>query len=194
MKRLALLAAFGLFLVAAPANAQVSVYGGGGPAFPIGDDLDGVDPGIQLLGGITFDLSDRVSLYGEGQWGTHNDDSVDEGVDATVKPSALMAGLLIGLAADEDAPISPYIFGGLGLQTVDVEAESQGVGVNIDDTGFGYQVGAGLGFELGSLPMFLEGRYQAASYDDFGEFGEGDLDFSIFSIILGFSFDLSGDN
>ncbi|HKK92492.1 MAG TPA: outer membrane beta-barrel protein [Longimicrobiales bacterium] len=184
MKRLALLAAFALFLAAAPASAQFAVYGGGGAAIPTGDDLEDVESGLQLLGGFTYDLSEKLSLYGEGQWGTHD----IEDSDISVSPSALMAGLLLGLAGDEDAALSPYLFGGLGLQTLSVDDD----GSDPSDSAFGYQVGAGVGFDLGSLPTFLEGRYQAASFDADSEVGE--LDFSIFSIILGFSFDLGGDN
>jgi len=187
MNRFALLAAFGLFLAAAPASAQLAVYGGGGPAFPIGDDLDGIESGLQLTGGLTFDLSERVSLYGEGQWGTHGVEDTDE---VTVKPSALMAGLLLGLSGSEDAAIQPYVFGGLGLQSVNLDADADVA--DASDRTFGYQAGAGFGFDLGSLPAFLEGRYQAASFDVDSDIGE--LDFSIFSVILGFSFDLGGDN
>ncbi len=185
MKRLVLLATFALFLTAVPASAQFAVYGGGGSAIPTGDDLEDVEAGLQLLGGFTYDLSERLSLYGEGQWGTHDIDGTD---DVTVKPSALMAGLLLGLSGDEDAALSPYLFGGLGLQSVKVDADAG----DSDDRTFGYQVGAGFGFDLGSLPTFLEGRYQAASFDADSDIGE--LDFSIFSIILGFSFDIGGDN
>lgn len=185
MKRFALLAAFALFLTAVPASAQFAVYGGGGSAIPTGDDLEDVEAGLQLLGGVSYDLSEKLSLYGEGQWGTHDIDGTD---DVTVKPSALMAGLLLGLSGDEDAALSPYLFGGLGLQTLSVDDE----GSDPSDSTFGYQVGAGLGFDLGSLPAFLEGRFQGASFDADSDVGE--LDFSIFSIILGFSFDIGGDN
>ncbi|HKK92493.1 MAG TPA: outer membrane beta-barrel protein [Longimicrobiales bacterium] len=189
MKRFALLAALGLFLAAAPASAQLAVYGGGGSAIPTGDDLDALDveAGLQLLGGFTYDLSERVSVYGEGQWGTHD----LENSDITANPSALMGGLLVGLAGSDDAPISPYLFAGAGLQSLSLERD---IG-DVDDRTFGYQAGAGIGFDLGPLPTFLEGRYQAASFDP-GVFGE-DIpleDFSIFSIILGFSFELGGDN
>jgi hypothetical protein len=184
MKRYLMLGLMGLVLSAMPAVAQVSVYGGGGSAFPTGDDMDGVDAGLQLVGGVVVDLSNRVSLYGEGQWGTHGLEDSDD----SAKPSALMAGLLLGLSGDEDAAAQPYVFAGLGLQSISVD---DGDGDPSDST-MGWQAGAGVGFDLFGLGSFLEGRYQAASYDPDSEFDE--LDFAIFSIIFGFSFDLGGGN
>jgi opacity protein-like surface antigen len=181
----------GLFLTAVPVAAQVSVYGGGGPAFPTGEDLEDVDGGVQLLGGLVFDLNERISLYAEGQWGTHDVD-LESATDGSVKPSAVMAGLLLGLSGNEDAAVSPYVFGGLGLQSIKLEGTEGSVSLSIDDRTFGWQAGAGVGFDLLGLGSFLEGRYQSASFDEDSEFEE--LDFAIFSIIFGFSFDLGGDN
>jgi opacity protein-like surface antigen len=181
MKRFAFLAAFAFALVATPAAAQISVYGGGGVASPQGDDLENVDAGLILVGGVTFDLSEMLSLYAEGAWGTHDSEG-----DVTVNPSSLMAGLLYGFGG-EDAAISPYVFAGAGLQGVALD-----VTTDPSDRTFGWQAGAGLGFELVGLPAFLEGRYHSASFDADSDVGE--LDFGLLSFILGFSFDLSGDN
>lgn len=185
MKRLAFATAFCLALVALPASGQVALYGGGGPAFPLGDDLDGVDAGLQLFGGATFDVSEKVSLYAEGQWGTHD----LEGGGGTVKPAAIMAGLLLGLTDDDDAPVSPYIFGGAGLQSVTVDLDTSG---SFDDSAFGFQLGAGVGFDLAGIGAFAEGRYQRAGFANDAEV-LADQTFSIFTIAVGLSVEL-GDN
>jgi len=181
MNRYLFVALFGLALSAMPATAQISVYGGGGAAMPTGDDLEDVDAGLMLFGGLTFDLSESLALYAEGAWGTH-----DTTQGTTVNPSSLMGGLIFGFGS-EDAALSPYIFGGAGLQTVGTDA-----GGDPSETEFGYQFGAGVGFELFGLGSFLEGRYHAASYDADSDFGE--LDFALFTIAYGLSFDLGGDN
>ena len=103
MKRYVLLGLMGFALSAAPAMAQVSVYGAGGAAMPTGDTPDEVERGLQLLGGLVIDLTDQLGIYGEGQWGTHDLEDSDD----TVSPSALMGGLILGLTGDEDAPVSP---------------------------------------------------------------------------------------
>ena len=184
MKRFALLAAFALALTATPAAAQISVFGGGGVASPQGDDQDAIDSGLILVGGVTFDLSEMLSLYAEGTWGTHDLS------ETTVNPSSLMAGLLYGFGG-EDAAISPYVFAGGGLQGLSIDVDSEP-----SDRTFGWQAGAGLGFELIGLPAFLEARYHSASFDSDSEVAaDADgRDFGLLSFILGFSFDLSGDN
>lgn len=188
MKRLAFATAFCLALVATPASAQFAVYGGGGAAFPMGDDLEDVEAGLQLFGGATFDVSEKLSLYAEGQWGTHGVD----GADVTVKPAAIMAGLLFGFLDGEDAPLSPYVFAGGGLQSITIDPDT---GDSVDDRKFGWQIGAGLGFDLGGIGAFAEGRYQAASFDadsDVAVTADG-TDFAIFSLAVGLSFELGGN-
>lgn len=185
MKRLAFVAALSVALAAAPAAGQVALYGGGGAAFPTGDDLDGVDAGLQLFGGATFDVSEKVSLYAEGQWGTHSLEASD---DVTVKPSALMAGLILGLGSDEDAPVSPYLFAGGGIQTVNIDPDT---GEGADDSTFGFQLGAGLGFDLAGIGAFAEGRYQRASFADDAAVLP-DATFAIFSVAVGLSVELGG--
>jgi opacity protein-like surface antigen len=184
MKRLAFMTAFCMALFAVPASAQISLYGGGGAAFPMGDDLDGVDAGIQLLGGATYDISEQLSVYAEGQWGSHG---IEDSDDVTVNPMALMGGLLYGFGGD-DAALSPYIFGGAGLQTVSIDVD----GDSVDDSAFGFQVGAGVGFDLMGVDAFAEGRYQTAAFADDADVLT-DSTFSIFSIILGVSFDIGGN-
>ena len=181
MKRFAFLTAFCLALMAVPASAQVSLYGGGGGAFPQGDDLDGIDGGLQLFGGADIELNERLSVYVEGQWGTHSTDV--DGVD--VKPAALMGGLLIGLSSG-DGP-TPYIFGGAGLQSVTIEASN----VSVDDSAIGIQLGAGVSFPLGSFNGFAEGRFQRAGFADDADVLP-DLTFSIISLAVGLSIDLGG--
>lgn len=184
MKRLAFFTALSLAFVAVPASAQVNVYGGGGGAFPTGDDMDGVESGLQLFGGAEFDVSEMVSLYVEGQWGTHNLEDVD---DVTVSPRALMAGLLLGFGSD-GAPVSPYVFGGGGLQSVSIDVD----GDSTSDSAFGFQVGGGLNFPLGGVDGFGEVRYQTAGFADDAEVLT-DATFAIFSVVVGLSIQVGGN-
>jgi opacity protein-like surface antigen len=184
MKRLTFATAFCLALVATPASAQFAVYGGGGAAFPTGGDLDGVESGVQLFGGATFDITPRLGVYAEGQFGSHG----IENSDSKVKPSALMGGLIFDLMSDEDAPVSPYVFGGAGLQTVKFDPEQ---GDAVDDSAFGFQLGAGVGFDLLGLGAFAEGRYQTAAFADDADVLT-DATFAIFSVAVGLSFQFGG--
>lgn len=181
MKRFLMLALMGLAISAAPAVAQVSLYGAGGAAFPTGDDMDGVDSGLQLLGGASFGLSESLAFFAEGQWGTHD----IEDSETSVSPMALMGGLSYRLG-DPEGSVRPWIFGAAGVQTLSVDDD----GTDPSSSTFGYQVGLGIGFDLFGLPSGLRGSYQAASFDADSDIGE--LDFAIFSVVLGFAIPLGG--
>lgn len=182
MKKYAVLSLAMLALVALPLNAQ-SIYVGAGAAFPTGDDMDGVDTGLNLAGGVTFDVASRVSIYGEGSWGTHGTDF--EGVDA--KPYALMAGLLLNLGSGGEGALSPYIFGGGGMQWLKLTDGD----TDVSDSAFGLQLGAGVDFPLGGLNGFAEGRYHRASFDADSDLG--DFSFATFGLLVGLSFDVGGN-
>lgn len=189
MKKLAVLTGAVLTLVALPLNAQ-SVYVGVGGAFPTGDDMEGVNAGFQLVGGVTVDVASQLSIYGEGSWGTHGTefDGVDLGVDA--KPYALMAGLLLDLMSDEDAPATPYVFGGAGLQWIKLTDGD----TDISDNAFGFQLGAGVGFNLGPVDGFAEGRYARAGFDADSDLSDGEeFTFAAFGLVAGVSINLGGN-
>ena len=182
MKKFAVLTFATLALVALPLNAQ-SIFVGAGAAIPTGDDMDGVSTGFQLVGGATFDVASQLSIYGEGSWGSHGTDF--DGVDA--KPYAFMAGLLFDLTSDEDAPVTPYVYGGAGMQWLKVTDGED----DVSDSTFGFQFGAGLGFALGGLDAWAEGRYARAAFDEDSDFG--DFNFANFGITAGLSFNLGGN-
>ena len=185
MKKLALLTGALMVLVALPLNAQ-SIYVGAGGAFPTGDDMDGVNAGLQLVGGVTFDVASQLSVYGEGSWGTHGTDF--DGIDA--KPYALMAGLMLGLTGDEDASLTPYVFGGAGLQWIKLTDGD----MDVSDNAFGFQFGAGLGFALGGVDAFAEGRYARAGFDADSDLSDGEeFTFAAFGLVAGLSFNLGGN-
>ena len=170
MKRFLSLTIVAFFIAAAPAAAQ-SIFFGAGPTFPTSDFGDIADTGWMIFGGGTYDLSEQLSIYGEGFWG-QNGVTDSEG---DLNPSGIMGGLLYGFSADESAPISPYVFGGAGLLTLS-NGESE--------SGFGFQGGAGLGFDLGGLDAFAEGRYTSGSI----ELGTVDATVGFFAIVVGLSF------
>lgn len=156
MKRIACLALSVLFISAVPAAAQ-SIFFGVGPSFPSGDYGDYAKTGFMIAGGVTYELVPQLSVYGEGFWGQNDHET--EG-DKT-NPSGIMGGLIYGFMG-QDAMVSPYVFGGAGLMT---HAYASDTFENSSDSAFGFQGGAGVGFGLGGLEAFAEGRYMSASFD-----------------------------
>jgi opacity protein-like surface antigen len=156
MKRYACLILAAFFSTAAPAAAQ-SIFFGVGPTFPSSDYADYAKTGFMIVGGVTYEIAPNLDVYGEGAWGQNNHDTDGD----KTNPSSIMAGLLYGFGG-EDAPVSPYVFGGGGMLTHRYSSDEFG---SSSDTKFGFQAGAGLGFNLGGFDAFTEGRYTSASFD-----------------------------
>lgn len=171
MKRYACLTLAAFFMTAAPAAAQ-SIYFGVGPTFPSSDYADYAKTGFMIVGGVTYEIVPQLSVYGEGGYGQNNHDT--EG-DKT-NPSTIMAGLLYGFGGD-NAPVSPYVFGGGGMLTHKYSSDQF---EGSSETKFGFQGGAGLGFNLGGFDAFAEGRYTSASFDGFAT--------AFMGIVVGLSF------
>lgn len=183
MKRFASLTMAALLFTALPAAGQ-SIYFGVGPTFPSSDYSEYAKTGFLVAGGVTYEVASQLSIYGEGFWGQNN----HEGSGKTA-PSGLMAGLMYGFGG-EDAPISPYVFGGGGLLThrwIPDEGDSE------SNSGFGFQGGAGIGFDIAGLQAFAEGRYTSGSIDE--EISPGvtaSATTAFIGILLGLSFNFGG--
>ena len=55
------------FAIAVPATAQAQLYVSAGAAIPSGDDMDGVDTGVQVAAGYVFALGESGAC-GCGRW------------------------------------------------------------------------------------------------------------------------------
>jgi opacity protein-like surface antigen len=188
MKRFVCLTLTALALTATPTLAQ-SIYLGVGPTFPTSDYGDYANTGFMLAGGATFEIATNLDIYGEAFWGQNNHDEEVVGEDSKTNPLGFMAGLLYGFGG-EDAAVDPYVFGGAGLMQHRYSSDTFG---DDSESAFGFQAGAGMGFALGGLDAFAEGRYTHASYDAESE-GADSAVTAFFSIMVGLSFDLGGDS
>ena len=152
-----LLTAFALMAFAIPAQAQTTLYIGGGGSFPTGDFGEFADTGWMAVGGAIFGLGDSgFGVGGEVFYGQNNHkEEVSLFENTKTTPYGIMA--IADYTFGSPDGLQPYLFGGLGLLVhkfsgdgFDSESESQ----------FGYQFGAGLAFNFG---LFIEGRYMGAS-------------------------------
>jgi hypothetical protein len=184
MKKIATVTLGLLALVAFPLSAQ-SIYVGAGGSFPNSDYGDYAKTGVLLVGGVDFEVAQNLSVWGEGFWGQNK----HEGDDSKTNPVGFMAGLMYGFGGEE-ASVEPYVFAGAGWMIHKYSSDTFG-----DDSqgAFGLQGGAGLGFDLGGLDAFVEGRYMRASYDSESP-GAGSAVTAFMALIAGVSFDLGGDD
>ena len=184
MKRIACLTMWALALLALPAAGQ-SIFVGVGPTFPTSDYGDYAKTGYMVAAGVTYEIVPQVAVYGEGFWG-QNDHETDG--DKT-NPYGFMAGLIYDFIGDEDAPLSPYAFAGLGSMTHKYTSDT--LDASGSESAFGFEAGAGLGFDLGGLNAWGEGRYMSASFDSESP-GAGSAVTAFFALVFGLSFNLGG--
>ncbi|MBT8405169.1 MAG: outer membrane beta-barrel protein [Gemmatimonadetes bacterium] len=186
MKRLALsVCVLLLALTAAPAAGQ-NLYVLVGPSFPIGDFGEYANTGLHAAGGATFAVSNRVDLYGEAFWGQNSHEG--EG-DSKTNPYGFMAGALFEVASG--AAVEPYVFGGAGMMWHKYSADSGGFSEDSSESAFGFQVGGGLGFDVGALHAFGEARFMTASFEAESP-GLEDESTAFLAVTVGLALDVGG--
>lgn len=153
-------------------EAQTMLYAGGGASFPTGDFSEYAETGWQVAGGLLFPVSDNGLAVGVEAFFASNDRKPDANGITNDSPFGLLAILRYGIA--NLGWVKPYVTGGAGLHYMGTSG-----GDGTVDIAFGYQFGAGFGFELAaSTAVFVEGRYTANA--ELGYFGlMGGLAFTV---------------
>jgi opacity protein-like surface antigen len=161
MKRLILGASvIALSLVAAPnAQAQVGLGVSAGLSMPTGDLGDQLKSGYSVNGliGITMPLS-PLGFRGEVGYNSW-DGKEDAGLDGTTT-SSLSGTANVVLQVPGMIVAKPYLIGGVGAHRFKFD---DGTSDTSSDTKFGWNVGGGLKFGLGTLNTMLEARYVTIS-------------------------------
>lgn len=166
--------------VAIPQVVQAqSVYVLAGAAIPSSDYGDIAKTGWLAGVGFTYAVGD-AGLW-VGAEGLYSRSSVDSDVvDESYKPFSLMG--IVGYDIPTEGKVSPYVFGGAGYQAISSSFEGSDT-----ESGFGWQLGAGVGIETsGNISPFFEGRYQSASIND--------ATLAFLGIEAGISIGLGGNN
>ncbi len=186
-KSVMILAAVGFLGFAGSAHAQFYLGVHGGANFVQDSDLEDplvadaearFDTGFALggVGGYRFGVNDSLSVDVEGEV-TYRDNALDEfdiaGADfdasGDVYSLALMANAWVNWEIG-DSGFAPYLGGGLGAVIVDIDdPEIAGIALEDgDDTVFGGQVGAGLGYSVTEhVVVSLDYRFLITEDPDF---------------------------
>jgi hypothetical protein len=163
MKKLStavLLAALGLFVGTTSASAQFLFVGGGG-TFPMSDYGDYANTGFLFVAGGGIPLSDAgLNVVAEVFYGQNSHSDIDG--DKT-NPYGVMGGLEFDFPTGSD--LQPYVFGEAGIM---VHKYSSDTSEGDSQSAFGYGGGAGLGFPLGGVNGWVEGRLMNAAFDEAG--------------------------
>ena len=177
-RTLFLLAAIALtgFALPSGADAQWTLYIGGGGSFPTSDFGDVAKTGWMVTGGAIVDVGPPGLGIGiEGFYGQNNfDDEGASSTDASTKPYGAMA--IVDYGFQTDGSVTPYLFGGLGLMVVKVSVGD----ASDSESEFGYQLGGGVSFDVSpTVSIYGEGRYMGAT---------GDADIKYFGALAGLAF------
>jgi len=141
------------------AQAQTTLYVGGGATFPTSDMGDVTSTGWQIIGGVLFPVGpEGLSIGAEGFYGQNSgkDDS-----PIKISPYGVMGIASYGFSTS--GSVTPYIFGGLGLMVSGVSWDDD-LFESSSESSFGYQLGAGVEFGVSeSTGIFVEGKYMGSS-------------------------------
>ena len=187
--RIVTLVAAAVIALAAPLTLDAqTLYIAGGATFPTSDFGNYAKTGWMAAGGVVFNDIGTAGLglgvegfYGENK---HKSEDVDPEFnfgDSKTNPYGIMGIAVYNF--DTGGSIQPYVFGGAGWMAHKYTADPAFADEDETGSGFGYQFGAGVGFDLSeSIELFGEGRYMG---------GSGDVsDTKFFGLFAGLAFGL----
>jgi opacity protein-like surface antigen len=143
---------------AAPAVAQAKFSLGGGLTLPSGDFDDLVGTGWHGLAAVGFQPADfPLGFQIDGMYQRFGFDGVPDGFDANFQIIQGTANAVYTFTTAEESTFHPYLIAGVGLYNQ--KATGDDVGDIDSETDFGINGGAGFDFQLGSVGLFIEGRF-----------------------------------
>jgi opacity protein-like surface antigen len=145
-----------LSLVAAPrAQAQFGVGVSAGLSMPTGDFGKAFKSGYSVNGliGVTMPLS-PLGFRGEVGYNSWSGKSGIGGDASSLSGSANVVLQVPGMILAK-----PYVIGGIGENRMKYDAGTNNSADNATETKFGWNVGGGIGFGLGTLQTMVEARY-----------------------------------
>jgi opacity protein-like surface antigen len=161
---------------ASVAQAQVSnplkftVFAGA--ALPTGDTKDGVNVGYTLGAALDYHVPlSSIGFRGEGTYTSFGAKDTGGAEDADLSDLGANANLVFWLP-NPGSPVKAYLTGGPSYSRTKVSVSSGNVDASVTDNNWGFNVGGGLDFPLGTLSTRLDVRYKRISSDNFFDTGE----------------------
>jgi Outer membrane protein beta-barrel domain len=151
---------------AAPAVAQGAKFSlGGGLTLPLSDFDDLVGTGWHGLAAVGFQPADfPVGFQIDGMYQRFGFDDVPDDFDANFQIIQGTANVVYTFTTAEESTFHPYLIGGLGLYNEKLTGDDAGDTESEND--FGINGGAGFDFQLGSVGLFVEGRFHNVFTED----------------------------
>lgn len=166
MRRFALgIAVVALVICTSPAEAQLRTYSlgvSGGLSLPLSQMAKSVTPGFNIAGHFSImpasftNLSFRADLSYD-RWSVKD--------EALAPSSTSGSARILGIAVNAvyelpvGSMVTPYVLGGIGSYGRKFVYQFPNATVDSEESGFGFQGGAGLAFTLSGFSTFVEGRF-----------------------------------
>lgn len=149
------------------------------------------ETGLLVNGAVGMDLGNNVRVEGEIGYQTADVDRISKGGEAFDGGDNInVLSFLINGYYDipMDAPVTPFISGGIGFANVQLEDDDGGR--DADDSVFAYQIGAGLGYVVDEqITVDCGYRYMATSDPEFDIQGStGDAEYGSHNFYVGVRF------
>ena len=145
----------GVVLYATPAAAQIKWQAGVGLAAPMGTFGDAFKTGLSLMGGANFDLTAKpISFRADLGYNINK---------CNVSGCGNVSSKLLTLSGDVEYNFPtprahPYFIGGVTWGRASLGGSDAPAGVDAQSD-FGFNIGGGVHWDLGSVPVFVEARY-----------------------------------
>lgn len=144
----------------------------GGAALPVGDTKDGTDVGYTVGAAIDYRIPlSPLGFRAEGIYTSFEAKDTGGADDASLSDLGLNANVVFWLP-NAGSPVRPYLTGGPSYSRIKISASSGSVDLSASDNNWGFNVGGGIDFALGTLSTRLDVRYKRISSGDFFETGE----------------------
>lgn len=151
----ALVAAVSTTAEAQEASKGLGVYGG--IALPMGDFGDAAELGFLVGGQYSIPLQNALGVRINADW---NRFGLPDDVDGNWSLLGAMVNLTYNI--ETSTALKPYLLGGLGFYQYTLDIDGLG---SSDDSGLGFNIGAGYNFMAGGRNLFAEIRYVSISTD-----------------------------
>lgn len=143
------------------------------------------DTGFSIGGAVGYDLGNNARVEGEVAYRTADLDRVSgPGSFALTGELNVLSFLLNGYYDIKvDAPVTPFITGGIGFANTEIEDS----GDSVDDNVFAYQIGAGLSYAVNNqMTLDCGYRYMGTSDPEFEDSGvQVDSEYSSHNFYVG---------
>lgn len=160
MRRLALTCAVvAAAAMASPLSAQVRTtsFGlSGGLSLPMGELADGAETGYNVTGSLYIRPARFANLgfRGDIAWDRFG---IQDAEDSSIRSLGFVFNGIYNLPVG--SAVQPYLMAGIGFYSTKSSTTVGAAQFSASDSNLGYDVGAGLAFQLSGFSTFLEAKY-----------------------------------